>query len=167
VVGRRTSAFAGPDALTLDGDERHGDDLVADFALGTGENAEFRLTWSTPRDQPPAHAEVGKGIAATERWWRDWAAHRRYDGPYRDAVVRSPITLKAMEYGPSGGIVAAPTTSLPEQLGGVRNWDYRFCWIRDATFTLLALLDAGYRGGGGGVAGVAAAPSRAARSRCS
>ena len=146
-VGRRSSAFAGPDALTLDADVPHarkGDDLVAEFALAAGDHVEFRLTWSTPRDQPPAHADVGKGIAATERWWRDWAGRCRYDGPYRDAVVRSLITLKAMSYGPSGGIVAAPTTSLPEMLGGMRNWDYRFCWIRDATFTLLALLDAGY-----------------------
>ena len=146
-VGRRSSAFAGPDALTLDADVAHarkGDDLVAEFALAAGDHVEFRLTWSTPRDQPPVHADVGKGIAATERWWRDWAGRCRYDGPYRDAVVRSLITLKAMSYGPSGGIVAAPTTSLPERLGGMRNWDYRFCWIRDATFTLLALLDAGY-----------------------
>jgi GH15 family glucan-1,4-alpha-glucosidase len=146
-VGRRSSAFAGPDALTLDADVPHarkGDDLVAEFALAAGDHVEFRLTWSTPRDQPPAHADVGKGIAATERWWRDWAGRCRYDGPYRDAVVRSLITLKAMSYGPSGGIVAAPTTSLPERRGGMRNWDYRFCWIRDATFTLLALLDAGY-----------------------
>jgi GH15 family glucan-1,4-alpha-glucosidase len=148
-VGRRSSAFAGPDALTLDGDVAHvrqGDDLVAEFELAAGEHVEFRLTWSTPRDQPPARADVGKGIAATERWWRAWAGRCRYDGPYREAVVRSLITLKAMSYEPSGGIVAAPTTSLPEQLGGVRNWDYRFCWIRDATFTLLALLQAGYEG---------------------
>ena len=146
-VGRRTTAFAGPDALTIDGDVAHardGDDVVADFRLDAGEHAEFRLTWSTPRDQPPAHVDVGKGITATERWWRNWSGRCRYDGPYRDAVVRSLITLKAMAYGPSGGIVAAPTTSLPEQLGGVRNWDYRYCWIRDATFTLLALLHAGY-----------------------
>jgi GH15 family glucan-1,4-alpha-glucosidase len=146
-TGMRTSAFAGPDALTLDGDVAHvreGDDVVAEFWLDAGRHVEFRLTWSTPRDQPPAHADVGKGIAATERWWRNWAGQCRYDGPYRDAVMRSLITLKAMSYGPSGGIVAAPTTSLPEKLGGVRNWDYRYCWIRDATFTLLALLDAGY-----------------------
>jgi GH15 family glucan-1,4-alpha-glucosidase len=146
-VGKRTSAFAGPDALTLDGDVAHareGDDVVAEFWLDAGRHVEFRLTWSTPRDQPPAHADVGKGIATTERWWRRWSDQCRYEGPYREAVVRSLITLKAMAYGPSGGIVAAPTTSLPEQLGGVRNWDYRYCWIRDATFTLLALLDAGY-----------------------
>jgi GH15 family glucan-1,4-alpha-glucosidase len=87
---------------------------------------------------------VSKAIEATARWWRDWVKACRYDGPYRDPVVRSLITLKAMCYRPSGGIVAAPTTSLPEQLGGVRNWDYRFCWVRDATFSLLALLEAGY-----------------------
>jgi GH15 family glucan-1,4-alpha-glucosidase len=146
-VGRRTSAFAGPDTLTLDSDIEHrreGDDVVTEFSLDAGAHVEFRLTWSTPRDQPPAHINVGKGIQATETWWRDWAATCCYDGQYRDAVIRSLITLKAMSYGPSGGIVAAPTTSLPEKLGGVRNWDYRFCWIRDATFTLLALLDAGY-----------------------
>jgi GH15 family glucan-1,4-alpha-glucosidase len=154
-VGRRTTAFAGPDALTLDGDVAHvragsngggdgGGDVVADFTLGAGDTAEFRITWSTPRDQPPAHVDVGHGIAATEQWWRGWARRCRYDGPYREAVMRSLITLKALTYSPTGGIVAAPTTSLPEKLGGVRNWDYRFCWIRDATFTLLALLGAGY-----------------------
>jgi GH15 family glucan-1,4-alpha-glucosidase len=148
-VGHRTSAFAGPDRLTLDSDvahEREGDDLVAEFSLAEGEHADFRLTWSSPRDEPPGRLDVGKGIVETERWWRDWAGACRYDGEYRDAVVRSLITLKALMYQPSGGIVAAPTTSLPEKLGGMRNWDYRFCWIRDATFVLLALLHAGYEG---------------------
>ena len=147
-VGRRSSAFAGPDTLTLDSDVEHhrqGHDVVAEFSLDAGQHAQFRLTWSKPRGQPPEHVDVGKGIQATETWWRDWVSRGRYDGQYRDAVVRSLITLKAMSYGPSGGIVAAPTTSLPEKLGGVRNWDYRFCWIRDATFTLLALLGAGYK----------------------
>ena len=146
-IGRRTSAFAGPDALTLDGDvahEREGDDVVADFWLDAGRHVEFRLTWSTRATSRPPTPTSARALRATERWWRDWAGRCRYDGPYRDAVVRSLITLKAMTYAPSGGIVAAPTTSLPEQLGGVRNWDYRYCWIRDATFTLLALLDAGY-----------------------
>jgi len=146
-VGRRSTALAGPDTLTLDADVAHGrsgSDLVAEFELGAGDHVEFRLTWSEPRQQPPKHLDVAKGIKQTEKWWHEWASQCRYDGPYRDAVVRSLITLKAMTYQPSGGIVAAPTTSLPEQLGGVRNWDYRFCWIRDATFTLLALLDAGY-----------------------
>jgi GH15 family glucan-1,4-alpha-glucosidase len=148
-VGRRTSAFAGPDALTLDSDVEHhleGEDVVTEFFLDAGEHVEFRLTWSTPRDQPPEPVDVGKGMQATDAWWRDWASTCRYTGEYREAVVRSLITLKAMSYGPSGGLIAAPTTSLPEQLGGIRNWDYRYSWIRDATFTLLALLEAGYEG---------------------
>jgi len=146
-AGRRSTALAGPDTLTLDAEVDHArrdSDLVAEFELGAGDDAGFRLTWSEPREQPPASFDVGKAIKQTEKWWQEWASQCRYDGPYRDAVVRSLITLKAMTYQPSGGIVAAPTTSLPEQLGGVRNWDYRFCWIRDATFTLLALLQAGY-----------------------
>ncbi len=146
-VGRRTSAFAGPDTLTLDCDvahQRQGDDVVAEFCLDAGQHVEFCLTWSQPRDQPSGRVEVGRRIAETEAWWRDWSSTCRYRGPYREAVARSLITLKTMSYCPSGGIVAAPTTSLPERLGGVRNWDYRFCWIRDATFTLLALLGAGY-----------------------
>ncbi|GAA5127277.1 glycoside hydrolase family 15 protein [Pseudonocardia adelaidensis] len=146
-VGRRTSALAGPDAITVDSDVRHeltGTDLAAEFFLNAGEHVDFRLAWASPHDRPPDRVDVGRGIAATEKWWQDWAARCTFDGEHRDAVVRSLITLKAMSYGPSGGIVAAPTTSLPEHLGGVRNWDYRYCWIRDATFTLLALLHAGY-----------------------
>ena len=146
-VGRRSTALAGPDTLTLDSDVDHGradGDLVAEFELGQGDHADFRLTWSEPRRQPPRGLDVATSLRRTEKFWREWSSQCRYDGPYRDAVVRSLITLKAMTYHPSGGIVAAPTTSLPEQLGGVRNWDYRYCWIRDATFTLLALLQAGY-----------------------
>jgi GH15 family glucan-1,4-alpha-glucosidase len=151
-VGQRSVGFAGPDALTLDAEvahQPHEGGLVAEFELDAGSHAEFRLTWSPPRELPrsPLTAgtgEVGKAIETTTRWWRNWVKACRYDGPYREAVVRSLIILKAMCYRPSGGIVAAPTTSLPEHLGGVRNWDYRFCWVRDATFTLLALLEAGY-----------------------
>jgi GH15 family glucan-1,4-alpha-glucosidase len=146
-VGRRASAIAGPDALTLDSDVEHqqeGDDLVAEFSVEAGEHVDLRLAWSTPRDLPPEQVDVAGGISATEQWWRKWVSNCSYQGEYREAVVRSLITLKAMTYGPSGGMVAAPTTSLPEKLGGVRNWDYRFCWIRDAAFTLLALLHAGY-----------------------
>ena len=80
----------------------------------------------------------------TERFWRDWVAGSRSHGEWSDAVTRSLITLKALTYAPTGGMVAAPTTSLPEELGGSRNWDYRFCWLRDATLTLLALMNAGY-----------------------
>jgi GH15 family glucan-1,4-alpha-glucosidase len=146
-VGKRTSALAGPDAITVDSDVEHeleGNDLAAEFFVNAGEHVELRLAWSSPLDRPPERVDVGRGIAATERWWRDWAGRCSYEGEYRDAVVRSLITLKAMSCGPTGGIVAAPTTSLPENLGGERNWDYRYCWIRDATFTLLSLLHAGY-----------------------
>ncbi|MCW2622184.1 MAG: glycoside hydrolase 15-related protein, partial [Frankiales bacterium] len=93
---------------------------------------------------PGPLGEARATIEATDAWWRAWAAAGSYQGPYREAVTRSLLTLKALTYAPSGGIVAAVTTSLPEQIGGPRNWDYRYCWIRDATFTLLALLEAGY-----------------------
>jgi GH15 family glucan-1,4-alpha-glucosidase len=82
---------------------------------------------------------------ATERWWENWCAQCAYDGKWRDEVNRSLITLKSLTYAPTGGMVAAPTTSLPERIAGPRNWDYRFCWVRDSTFTLYALLLAGYR----------------------
>src|SRR5204862_6346941 len=92
---------------------------------------------------PPAR-DPEEALRQTEAWWRDWAGRCSCAGPYRDPVVRSLITLKALTYLPTGGIVAAPTTSLPEQLGGVRNWDYRYCWLRDATLTLLAFMNSGY-----------------------
>jgi GH15 family glucan-1,4-alpha-glucosidase len=146
--GRRIHAVAGPDHLTLDSDvefalaERNLP--AAEFSVAAGDAVDFRLSWAAP-DQPDAgHLDVSDTIRATELWWTDWASRCSYDGEYRDGVMRSLIVLKALSYAPTGGMVAAPTTSLPEHLGGVRNWDYRFCWIRDATFTLLALLDAGY-----------------------
>jgi GH15 family glucan-1,4-alpha-glucosidase len=149
-AGRRVLAAAGPDGFTLDSDVDHGLDqddphaIVAEFDVPAGRHVDLRLAWTGWGEHPPQHRDVSKTIEQTADWWRDWAATCTYQGEHREAVVRSLITLKAMSYGPTGGIVAAPTTSLPEQLGGVRNWDYRFCWIRDATFTLLALLDAGY-----------------------
>ena len=101
----------------------------------------FVLTWYASHVPTPGPVDAQQAISLTDRaWWRDWSSRCTYDGPWRDAVMRSLITLKALTYAPTGGIVAAPTTSLPEQLGGVRNWDYRFCWLRDATFTLYALL---------------------------
>src|SRR5918996_1430686 len=92
---------------------------------------------------PPRRISPVKAVGDTEAWWGEWASHIDYTGGWQDAVIRSLLTLKALTYAPTGGIVAAPTTSLPEQLGGVRNWDYRYCWLRDATFTLYALMSAG------------------------
>jgi GH15 family glucan-1,4-alpha-glucosidase len=117
---------------------------VGDFTVSAGERVAFDLTWCATLDREPEESDAIETVEHTERWWRDWASRCRYDGPWRAAVVRSLVTLKALTYAPTGGIVAAPTTSLPERLGGVRNWDYRFCWIRDATFTLYALMLGGY-----------------------
>jgi GH15 family glucan-1,4-alpha-glucosidase len=142
----RLRAVAGPDALVLETPvelEQHGPDLTAEVEVAAGDRVPFVLTWF------PSYVEAGPGASAehavesTVSWWQEWADRSRYDGDARDAVVRSLVTLKAMTYAPTGGIVAAVTTSLPEQIGGVRNWDYRICWLRDATFTLYALLSAG------------------------
>ena len=92
----------------------------------------------------PSPLDPQAALVETEGFWHAWAGHCRYEGPWKEAVLRSHITLKALTYAPTGGIVAAPTTSLPERIGGVRNWDYRYCWLRDATFTLISLMDAGY-----------------------
>jgi GH15 family glucan-1,4-alpha-glucosidase len=123
-----------------------GEDLhtVGEFTVSPGERVPFTLEWQRSYRPSPGGEDVERGIAATERWWREWSERCTYQGPYRDAVVRSLITLKALTYRPSGGVLAAATTSLPERLGGVRNWDYRFCWLRDATFTLYALMLGGY-----------------------
>ena len=90
------------------------------------------------------HCIPQRAIRATERWWQEWSRRCTYDGPWRTPLMRSLITLKALTYAPTGGVVASPTTSLPEQLGGTRNWDYRCCWVRDATFTFYSLLMGGY-----------------------
>jgi GH15 family glucan-1,4-alpha-glucosidase len=126
--------------------ETRGKDLttVADFEVGEGETVPFVLTYGpshlpVPEPINPAHA-----LRDTEEFWIDWCGRCTYEGWHRDLVMRSLITLKALTYVPTGGIVAAPTTSLPEKLGGSRNWDYRFCWLRDAAFTLLALMNSGY-----------------------
>ena len=112
-----------------------------------GDRHYLSLTYSAeaPAVAAPLGAPARDRILRSERWWRDWAGRCAYQGPYRDAVVRSALVLKLMAYAPSGAVVAAPTTSLPEQIGGVRNWDYRYCWLRDAAFTLRALFALGYR----------------------
>src|SRR5690606_7137924 len=105
----------------------------------------FTLAYGPSHLAPPGPADPRTALERTEAYWREWTAQCNYDGIWRDAVVRSLITLKALTFRPTGGIIAAPTTSLPESPGGTRNWDYRFCWLRDATFVLLSLMQAGYR----------------------
>ncbi|WKX21784.1 glycoside hydrolase family 15 protein [Streptomyces sp. HUAS CX7] len=142
-------AVAGPDSAWLRSEpEVHtwGEDFGthAEFTVVAGEKVAFVLTWHPSHEPRPPLIDPYVSLEHSVEDWREWAAHCRYDGPHRDAVVRSLITLKALTYKPTGGIVAAPSTSLPEEPGGVRNWDYRFCWLRDSTLTLGALLSAGY-----------------------
>ena len=141
------TAIAGPDAVHLvPGRPTRGRDLttVAEFDLEAGDEVPFVLTWYPSHEQEPGPVDGLAATADTTRWWEEWSSRSRVTGPHRDLVQRSLITLKALTYAPTGGIVAAPTTSLPEQIGGVRNWDYRFCWVRDATLTLQSLMHAGY-----------------------
>ncbi len=144
----RYHIVAGPDALELatpiDLAIRNGA-VIGEFAIGAGDRIPFALTWHSSHDRAPAPPDPELSLQRTERFWTRWAERCQDTGPYREPVLRSLLTLKALTYAPSGGIVAAGTTSLPEDLGGVRNWDYRYCWVRDATFTLQALLHAGYR----------------------
>lgn len=140
-------AVAGQDMTVLRTPaETRGEDLttVSDFEVKEGETVPFVLTYGPSHLEPPGPIDPEHALQETEKFWQDWCSHCTRDGAYHDLIVRSLITLKALTFGPTGGIVAAPTTSLPEKLGGSRNWDYRFCWLRDATFTLLALMNAGY-----------------------
>jgi GH15 family glucan-1,4-alpha-glucosidase len=140
-------AVAGPDRLELHSAVAvHGENMrtVARFEVGAGERKAFSLNYCPSYTTVLPALDAERALAETQTAWGEWSARCTYRGPWRDAVMRSLITLKALTYEPTGGIVAAPTTSLPEQLGGVRNWDYRYCWLRDATFTLNALLLAGY-----------------------
>jgi GH15 family glucan-1,4-alpha-glucosidase len=140
-------AVGGPDALRLRAPvELRGEDFttIADFTVSAGQRLPFTLTWFPSHRPEPAPIDALGAVEATTRWWQAWSQRCSFEGPWRDAVVRSLITLKALTYAPTGGLVAAPTTSLPERLGGVRNWDYRYCWLRDATFALYALMIGGY-----------------------
>ncbi len=147
-IPRGLRAIAGPDTLYCRSDiEMRGENLhtVADFTVSAGQRVAFDLTWTpTYQQEEPAEQDAAQCLHDTEAWWRAWSSRCTHQGPWREAVVRSFITLKSLTYAPTGGIVAAPTTSLPEYLGGVRNWDYRYCWLRDATFTLYALMSGGY-----------------------
>src|SRR5262249_46178438 len=104
----------------------------------------FTLSWFPSHQMPPNPIDALNALEMSTEWWTTWAARCTYEGEWRDAVVRSLITLKALTFAPTGGIIAAVTTSLPEQIGSVRNWDYRFCWLRDATYALYALMLGGY-----------------------
>lgn len=140
-------AIAGPDGLILRTPiETRGKDLttVAEFNVKKGERVPFVLTWYPSHLEPPREVNPDHALRDTEKYWINWTKRCRTIGPLRDGVVRSLITLKGLTYAPTGGIVAAATTSLPEEIGGVRNWDYRYCWLRDATYTLYAMVLAGY-----------------------
>ncbi|MEU8530705.1 glycoside hydrolase family 15 protein [Streptomyces sp. NPDC048629] len=147
---RTVVAVAGPDAAYLFADG--GAELTVtkertsiDFTVSAGESISFALDWTPSHAGPPARTDAGRALSGTLGFWRDWTAQCRYQGPWRDAVMRSLITLKALTYEPTGGMVAAVTASLPERVGGERNWDYRFCWLRDSTFTLSCLLRSGFQ----------------------
>ncbi len=140
-------ATAGPDSLELRTPvELVGRDFttVAEFTVSQGQRVPFVMTWFPSHETHPLPIDAEAALAATERYWRAWCGHSTYEGRWEDAVRSSLVMLKALTFAPTGGMVAAATTSLPEQIGGVRNWDYRYCWVRDATFTLYAFLLAGY-----------------------
>ncbi len=140
-------AIAGPSLAVLHASVPvHGEDLktVAEFDLSQGERASFTLTYGASYLPDPKPIDLGQALEDTERFWQRWNARLKYEGRYRDSVERSLMTLKAMTFRPTGGIVAAVTTSLPEAIGGQRNWDYRYCWLRDTTFTLMALANGGH-----------------------
>src|SRR5258708_2712541 len=140
-------ATAGPNTLELrTAVDVRGENMktVAEFDVAARERVPFTLNYHPSYESSPPPLDAGKALAATEKKWREWSDRCTYQGRWRDAVLRSLTTLTALTYEPTGGIVAAPSTSLPERSGGVRNWDYRYCWLRDATFTLNALLLAGF-----------------------
>ena len=146
--GREAQAIAGPNlvrlaaAVPLRGEHRA---TLADFTVRQGDRVPFVMSWAPSHQPEMPYADAEQALAATTDFWTEWCSHAAYqNGAYNEAIDRSIITLKALTYAPTGGIVAA-TTSLPEELGGVRNWDYRYCWLRDATYALQALLAAGFR----------------------
>ena len=144
---RRLRAVAGPNKLVLQSTiDLRGEDFktVGAFTVNKGETVSFALTYDASFVPDPPAVDWKNLLRETEKFWKEWSSTCAVKGPYADAVKRSLITLKAMTYAPTGGVVAAVTTSLPEEFGGPRNWDYRYCWLRDATLTLLALMNTGY-----------------------
>jgi GH15 family glucan-1,4-alpha-glucosidase len=149
-VGDARLAVAGPDALVFRTPvPSRGEHMqtVSEITVEEGERIPFVLTWYPSHEKPPDRIDPEVALAETEAFWREWNDRSKLEFPdeWRDVIQRSLMVLKALTYAPTGGIVAAPTTSLPEHIGGVRNWDYRYCWLRDATLTLLALLNADYK----------------------
>ena len=139
--------IAGPEAVVLRTPvELEGRDFrtYASFTVSKGDRVPFVLTWFRSHEEPPKTVEPEEALKDTISYWQEWAERCTHGGRWHDDIHRSVLTLKALTYAPTGGVVAAPTTSLPESLGGVRNWDYRYCWLRDATLTLLALVRSGY-----------------------
>ncbi|HXS14363.1 MAG TPA: glycoside hydrolase family 15 protein [Acidobacteriaceae bacterium] len=152
-AGSELRAVAGPNMVVLRSEctgtkpaKLHGEGLttIGEFTLREGQQQCFVLTYATSTEEVPEPIPIEAAFNDTETFWRQWIARSKYDGDYKDAVERSLMTLKALTYLPTGGIVASVTTSLPEKIGGERNWDYRYCWLRDTSFTLLVLLRAGY-----------------------
>ena len=140
-------AIAGPDSVVLHSPVKtRGKDMrtVADFTVRAKERISFVLTYQSSLERVPGPIDCDAALARTSQWWRRWCSRSKYEGEWGPLVQRSSITLKALTYQPTGGLLAAATTSLPERIGGVRNWDYRYCWLRDATFSLYALLTLGY-----------------------
>ena len=140
-------AIAGPDGLILRTPiATHGRDLttVAEFTVKNGERIPFVLTWFESHQAPPEPVDADHALRDTEQFWTRWSDQCQRKTHWDDAVIRSLVVLKGLTYAPTGGLVAAATTSLPEEIGGVRNWDYRYCWLRDATFTLISFMNAGY-----------------------
>ena len=141
-------AIAGPDGLILRSPiETRGKDLttVAKFEVKKGDRIPFVLTWFASHEEPPKAVTADHALRDTEDFWSRWSKSCHRKTPWEDAIVRSLVVLKGLTYAPTGGLVAALTTSLPEEIGGVRNWDYRYCWLRDAAFTLIAFMNAGYK----------------------
>ena len=141
-------AVAGPDAVCLrtpvEIGAEGGATASAAFTVSEGERVPFHLAWYPSHAPRPEPIDPFNTLARTESWWREWSGRCTYEGPHSEVVLRSLITLKALTYAPTGAIVAALTTSLPEEVGGERNWDYRFCWLRDGSFTLAPLVQTGY-----------------------